>query len=396
MLTRGNVEIHILILRKANQSEYAPFMWELRQKFIFNNCWKEYARNKQGLTAARKFLRTLKPTILIDLVGNMHGRYDTFPERCDAQRIMHWVNTSCLTYDSRYHSGIFDRGMLEREPEDVRGEGRKEISLWQPALPGILLDAVDRSIEPSFSSGRFNILLDVYLDRAGEATDVCLEILKSHPDAYLHIQASPVALIMVILEQARKFEEDNCVLAGTIESRIVPLRRQPTDEYIKNLRAYGIHVAISGGPYPAHTGHQVAMGAGILGLIVPFESMMNRAPRFMNEFAGTGALNPISRPDTIDIIEQLKANRFILKAVRVHYDGLSINRDSIFDPCRAVRDMEDMALDVFQGEGKTSFCSTKPSPPIVQVIRDEFQKLQQIILLPKGGHDDDPTTNQFR
>jgi hypothetical protein len=46
----------------------------------------------------------------------------------------------------------------------------------------------------------------------------------------------------------------------------------------QNLRAKEIHLAISGGSYPAHTNQQVVMGAGIFGMIIPFDSMMNSAP----------------------------------------------------------------------------------------------------------------------
>jgi hypothetical protein len=256
MFDRDKVEIYILVLCKANQCEYAPFMTELKTKF--HRRWQEYARTPLGLAAARRFLRKHRPTIFWDLVGNMHGRYDCIPEHCDGQMIVHYVNTGCKMFDSRYHFGIFDPGMLAgmpkdwdiEVPENGSGEECKVINLWQPALPGSLLDKVDWSLKHSFSSGRFNILLDVYLDRAGEATGAVLEILKLHRDVYLHIQASPVSLITVILESARKLEEANGMLAGTIESRIVPWRRQPMEEFTKNLRAKEIHLAISHGSHP--------------------------------------------------------------------------------------------------------------------------------------------------
>jgi hypothetical protein len=91
------------------------------------------------------------------------------------------------------------------------------------------------------------------------------------------------------------------------------------------------------------------MGAGIFGMIIPFDSMMNSAPRYMNEFAGTGALNPLSMEDAVDMIEYLKANPYVLDAVQGHYDYLARKRLSIFDPDRAVKDIEAIALDAFQG-----------------------------------------------
>ncbi len=98
--------------------------------------------------------------------------------------VMHYVNTGCKIFDSLYHFGIFDRGMLagfaagmpedwnmeDAVSENRSGDGCKAISLWQPALPRFLLDKVDLSLKQSFSSGRFNILLGVYLKRAGGAT----------------------------------------------------------------------------------------------------------------------------------------------------------------------------------------------------------------------------------
>ena len=74
-------------------------------------------------------------------------------------------------------------------------------------------------------------------------------------------------------------------------------RRQPMEEFIKNLRAKEIHLAI----------------------------------------------------DAVDMIEYLKANPYVLDAVQGHYDYLARKRLSIFDPDRAVKDIEAIALDAFQG-----------------------------------------------
>ena len=100
-------------------------------------------------------------------------------------------------------------------------------------------------------------------------------------------------------------------------------RRQPMEEFIKNLRAKEIHLAI----------------------------------------------------DAVDMIEYLKANPYVLDAVQGHYDYLARKRLSIFDPDRAVKDIEAMALDAFQGGNNRSFCNTEPSAPIVQVTRDPSHKL---------------------
>jgi hypothetical protein len=80
---------------------------------------------------------------------------------------------------------------------------------------------------------------------------------------------------------------------------------------------------LSRGVYPAHTGQQVAIGAGIYGMIVPFGSMMNKAPRHMNYFVGTGALNPLDRQDAFDMILYLNANCHIREADQGHYYDLA-------------------------------------------------------------------------
>ncbi len=90
--------------------------------------------------------------------------------------------------------------------------------------------------------------------------------------------------------------------------------------------------------------------------------------------------------DAVDMIEYLKANPYVLDAIQGHYDDLARKRLSIFDPDRAVKDIEAMALDAFQGGNNRSFCNTEPSAPIVQVTRDPSHKLVQITVLPKGGH----------
>jgi hypothetical protein len=45
-----------------------------------------------------------------------------------------------------------------------------------------------------------------------------------------------------------------------------------------------------------------------------------------------------------------------------------------------------MAFDVFRGGIQNSFCKTKSLAPILEVTRDEFNKLRQITALPMGGH----------
>jgi hypothetical protein len=230
------------------------------------------------------------------------------------------------------------------------------------------------------------LFIHVNLDRRGDIFALGFEILLCLKDARLHFQANPLSLVPVILELARKFEKDKGLLAGTIESRTVAWRFQRMEEFIGNLRSKEVHLLLSGGAYPAHTGQAVGMGAGILGLTVPYNSMMNRVPRNMNSFVGTGALNPLDRQDAFDLILFLNANRHILDAVQVHYDYLARNRLFIFDPDRAVNDFEALAFDVFRGGNETSFCKTKPSVPILEVHRDAAKKLERITVLEMGGH----------
>ena len=387
ILKNGRVNVHILVMRKAPDVEYAEFMKDLRNQFLEKKCWTEFCRDLNSKhIAARRFLGKLNPTIFVDLVGNMHGQLTYFPEPWYGQKVAHYLNTACMIFDKRRHFGVFDRGMLEGRPkdwEDGSGEECKALSLWQSALPGFLLDMVDRSIKHSVRE--FNLFIHVNLDRIGEISELCFKILNRFDDARMHYQANPRSLIPVIHELARKFEEQNHLTAGKIESRIVPWQFVRMEEFIRQLRAEGIHLMLSGGVYPANTGQQVGMGAGVVGMIVPFDSMMNRAPRYMNSFVGTGALNPLNSQDAFDMIVHLYANRHILDVAQAHYDDLAINKKSIFDPNRAVMDWEAMAYDEFAGGNESSFCGTKPLPPILEAQRDELKKLVQINVLPMRG-----------
>jgi hypothetical protein len=386
ILKNGRVEVYILVMRKAQRCEYADFMEGLKKEFSKRR-WKEFNRTEAGGNKARALLRRLDPTIFVDLVGNMHGQLDYFPEPWYGRKVVHYLNTGCKILDLRYHDGVFDWGMLDGMPADWgdgSGEGGKALSLWQSALPGFLLDKVDRSIK--HSSGGLNLFIHVNLDRRGDIFALGFEILLRLKDARLHFQANPLSLVPVILELARKFEKDNSLLAGTIESRTVAWRFQRMEKFIGNLRSKEVHLLLSGGPYPAHTGQAVGMGAGLLGLTVPYNSMMNRVPRNMNSFVGTGALNPLDRQDAFDLILFLNANRHILDAVQVHYDDLARKRKFIFDPDRAVKDFEAMAFDVFGGGNETSFCKTEPLEPILEVHRDAAEKLERITVLEMGGH----------
>ena len=342
MLRNGRVIVYILVMRKARQSEYADFMLELKDEFEKKESWKEFKRD--NLKGAMEFLRRIKPTIFVDLVGNMHGQLENFPEAWNAQLVCHFLNVGSKTFSTRHHVGIFDRGMVDEKQEGGEGseEGAKVVSSWQPALPRFLLDKVDRSKKHGW--GQFNLFVHVNLDRRSESFGIGFVILQVIATAYLHYQANPLFLVPVVQEEARQFEIDNGLTAGTIQSRLVPWKLQPMDEFIKKLRAEDIHVAISGGPYPAHTGQQVAMAAGIFGVIVPFESMMNRVPRYMNEFVGTGALNPISRQDAIDIILYLHSNRHIVDEIQLVYDYFAVNGRFIFDPDRSVDIYSDSAM----------------------------------------------------
>ena len=342
MLRNGRVIVYILVMRKARQSEYADFMLELKDEFEKKERWKEFKRD--NLKGAMEFLCRIKPTIFVDLVGNMHGQLENFPEAWNAQLVCHFLNVGSKTFSTRHHVGIFDRGMVDEKQEGGEGseEGAKVVSSWQPALPRFLLDKVDRSKKHGW--GQFNLFVHVNLDRRSESFGIGFVILQVIATAYLHYQANPLFLVPVVQEEARQFEIDNGLTAGTIQGRLVPWKLQPMDEFIKKLRAEDIHVAISGGPYPAHTGQQVAMAAGIFGVIVPFESMMNRVPRYMNEFVGTGALNPISRQDAIDIILYLHSNRHIVDEIQLIYDYFAVNGRFIFDPDRSVDIYSDSAM----------------------------------------------------
>ena len=342
MLRNGRVTVYILFMRKARRREYADFMLELKDEFEEKGRWKEFKR--EYLKGAMEFLRRIKPTIFVDLVGNMHGQLENFPEAWNAQLVCHFLNVGSKTFSTRHHVGIFDRGMVDEKQEGGEGseEGAKVVSSWQPALPRFLLDKVDRSKKHGW--GQFNLFVHVNLDRRSESFGIGFVILQVIATAYLHYQANPLFLVPVVEEEARQFEIDNGLTAGTIQGRLVPWKLQPMDEFIKKLRAEDIHVAISGGPYPAHTGQQVAMAAGIFGVIVPFESMMNRVPRYMNEFVGTGALNPISRQDAIDIILYLHSNRHIVDEIQSVYDYFAVNGRFIFDPDRSVDIYSDSAM----------------------------------------------------
>jgi hypothetical protein len=76
-------------------------------------------------------------------------------------------------------------------------------------------------------------------------------------------------------------------------------RRQPMEEFIKNLRAKEIHLAISGGSYPAHTHQLVVMGAGIFGMTIPFDSMLGRGNGGASEFGDDAASQDGGAPDLI-------------------------------------------------------------------------------------------------
>jgi hypothetical protein len=102
ILKNGRVEVYILVMRNAKRCEYADFMEGLKKEFSKRR-WKEF--NRTDGNKARALLRKLDPTIFVDLVGNMHGQLDYFPEPWYGRKVMHYMNTGCKMFDLSYHDG---------------------------------------------------------------------------------------------------------------------------------------------------------------------------------------------------------------------------------------------------------------------------------------------------
>ena len=68
-------------------------------------------------------------------------------------------------------------------------------------------------------------------------------------------------------------------------------------EFIPHLRHSEMDVSISGGPYPAHTGHQGSMAAGIPTVVAASDTVASQVQQSLNIMAGLGGLNAMSWPD---------------------------------------------------------------------------------------------------
>jgi hypothetical protein len=76
--------------------------------------WQELEHNRKDYKGAKTFLRSLEPTIFLDLVGNMHRQLEYSPEPWYGLKVMHYMNTGCKIFDRKHHYGVFDWGKCQR------------------------------------------------------------------------------------------------------------------------------------------------------------------------------------------------------------------------------------------------------------------------------------------
>ena len=380
MLQNDVVEIHIIILHKQIEQKNQPvFVQELMKAFIAAGRWHIFPNTKKGVDNAKTLVLKLQATVFLDLVGNQNGRSKGFPALNFGKVVVHYLNVSSWLGKSQWSDAIFDNFMLAKLPEHERRERALIVSCWQPALPDFLLNLVDRKTR--VRDGVLRIHVPLTLDRVGETLEWIWVILQRLPRARVYLEGFPVCNIAEILDSASQFEEDHRMSARVLRGRIKFLRRMPMLEFIPFLRRLQMDVSISGGPYPAHTGHQGSMAAGIPTLVAASDTVPGQVSQSLNNMAGLGGLNAMSWSDAVDMLLYLDSRPQILDAIEGQLDRLAVNRESIFDQERAALDLQNIAIEAFTvcaEKMKLEYISRPPSQPFLVLTRGEGGKIEQI------------------
>ena len=384
MLQNAVVDIYIIILHRKMQYEEQPLLVQnFMDAFKGAGRWFEFDDSPKGVKEATDFVLSLQATVFLDLVGNQNGRILGFPARNFAQVVAHYVNVAAYLGNKQHTHGIFDQYMSDKKPAIAHGEEEKIVACWQPALPKVYLDQVVR--KERSRPGLLRLFVPLILDRAAELLQWIWKILQLLPSTCVYFQGFPVCNIKEILESASQFEEANDMPKGAIRGRVYFLRRMPLDEFIPFLRRLKLDAAINGGNYPAHTGQQAAMAAGIPCVAVESDTVTGQVPQSLNNMAGLGALNAKSWSDGVDMIQFLHQNPEMLGKAQGQLDRIAINGESLFDQERTARELQNMAVSVHSGRGESGG-SCAPPPPFLKVTRGVGGKLVEIAVEQNAGN----------
>lgn len=383
MLRNDVVDIHIIILHCQIQlNDQPPFVKELVEEYSKAKRWHEFPQKK--IQQVRDFVLKLQATVFLDLVGNQHGRRNDFPSLDLAEVVVNYLNAPSWLGKGRWSASIFDKVMSAQLQEHERREQALLVSCWQPALPDWLLDLVVRDTRDR--RGVLRMHVNLALDRVGETLDWTWVILRRLPFARVYFQSFPIYNIEEILDSAAQFEEKYKLSSRELRDRINFLPRMPMPEFIVHLRRSKMDVSISGGPYPANTGQQVTMAAGIPSVVAASDTLASHASQGLNIMAGLGGMNAKCWSDAVEKVVYLDLHPEILNAIEGHLDRLAMKRESIFDQERASLDLESIAKSVSCVTRESEHISCLPSRPFLVLTRGEEGKLQISVAPP----DSDP------
>ena len=383
MLRNDVVDIHIIILHCQIQlNDQPPFVKELVEEYSKAKRWHEFPQKK--IQQVRDFVLKLQATVFLDLVGNQHGRRNDFPSLDLAEVVVNYLNAPSWLGKGRWSASIFDKVMSAQLQEHERREQALLVSCWQPALPDWLLDLVVRDTRDR--RGVLRMHVNLALDRVGETLDWTWVILRRLPFARVYFQSFPIYNIEEILDSAAQFEEKYKLSSRELRDRINFLPLMPMPEFIVHLRRSKMDVSISGGPYPANTGQQVTMAAGIPSVVAASDTLASHASQGLNIMAGLGGMNAKCWSDAVEKVVYLDLHPEILNAIEGHLDRLAMKRESIFDQERASLDLESIAKSVSCVTRESEHISCLPSRPFLVLTRGEEGKLQISVAPP----DSDP------
>lgn len=267
---RSEVECFIFALQKPDARDTDPLLGDLmkeyKKQFI-------YVSKRKDL---RRKIRAKELDLVVDCICGQDGCLD--PEHRplgghDAYATASFLNQAWPMSDRRYYDFVLLDAILQRAQPQLEAaaslvETAVLLSCWQPALAEqyAALLATDTGQRKGLrqNGGSLNCYIPMALDRVGQNfLDLLFRFAMMTPKVILCFEANPVVSGMVIREQARTFADKYGLDVDRFANeRLVMLPTLSLSEHVFRLHQ-NMHLAINGGFYCGHTGHNAAVLAGL-------------------------------------------------------------------------------------------------------------------------------------